>query len=438
MKLVNALRADSRIRLAISGAGGKTTALFQLARQLTPPVLISASTHLSLAQVLSSDHHVFWAGDQDIDFTSLKGVSVIMEQPISDDRVNGLPPQKLEQLRLFADQMGYPLLIEADGSRMRPLKAPASHEPPIPEWINTSLVIAGLSGIGRPLNEETVHRPELFSGLSGIPIGEPITIDGVLKVLCHAKGGLKNIPLQAKRVALLNQADNHELRSLAQEIVPGLQQFYHSVLISSLGTSGEVFAVHEKTAAIVLAAGASTRLGRPKALLEWQGKPLIQIIVGVAVRAGLSPVIVVIGAVRESIVEALRGLPVEFVINENWELGQSSSIKAGLAALPPYTGSVVFLLADQPRVTVDLLLTLVRTHATTLDPIMAPFVGGHRSNPVLFDAITFRELERLEGDVGGRAIFDRYPVTPIYWNDPRLLLDIDTEEDYKKLTDDIA
>jgi len=134
----------------------------------------------------------------------------------------------------------------------------------------------------------------------------------------------------------------------------------------------------------------------------------------------------------------LRGLPVEFVINENWELGQSSSIKAGLAALPPYTGSVVFLLADQPRVTVDLLLTLVRTHATTLDPIMAPFVGGHRSNPVLFDAITFRELERLEGDVGGRAIFDRYPVTPIYWNDPRLLLDIDTEEDYKKLTDDIA
>ncbi|MEJ5201046.1 MAG: selenium cofactor biosynthesis protein YqeC [Anaerolineales bacterium] len=436
MKLVNALRADAKIRLAISGAGGKTTALFQLARQLTPPVLVSASTHLSLAQVLNSDYHVFWSGDRNIDFNHLTGVSLIMGEPISDDRVNGLSLQKLEQLRLFADQMGYPLLIEADGSRMRPLKAPADHEPPIPEWVNTSLVVAGLSGVGRPLSEKTVHRPEVFSDLSGVSIGKPITIDGILKVLCDARGGLKNIPPQAKRVALLNQADNHELRSLAQEIVPGLQQFYHAVLISSLGTSGEVFSVHEKTAAIILAAGASTRLGRPKALLEWQGKPLIQIIASVAIRAGLSPVIVVIGAVREPILEALKGLSVEFVINENWELGQSSSIKAGLAALPPYTGSAVFLLADQPRITIDLLLTLVRTHATTLDPIMAPFVGGRRSNPVLFDAITFCDLERLEGDIGGRAIFEKYPVTPIYWNDPRLLLDIDTEEDYKKLTED--
>lgn len=438
MRLIDALRANAKIRLAITGAGGKSTALFQLARQFPPPVLVSSSTHLSVAQVQNSDQCIFWTDEQNIDFYAprLNGVSVVMGHPIGNDRVDGLSADKLDQLRIFADRMGYPLLIEADGSRMRPLKAPASHEPPIPDWVNTSLVVAGLSGLGLPLTEKVVHRSELFSELSGIPLGEIITPDGVLKVLCHPQGGLKNIPPQAKRVALLNQADNPEIRSLAQEIIPGLQQYYHSVLVASLGKSGEVFAVHEKTAAIILAAGASTRLGRPKALLEWQGRPLIQIIADVAIRAGLSPVIVVIGAVREPIMEALKGLPVQFVVNENWQSGQSSSLKAGIVALPPYTGSAIFLLADQPRITIDLLLTLVRTHSTSMNPILAPFVGGRRGNPVLFDAITFYELKRLEGDIGGRAIFDKFPVTPIYWNDPRLLLDIDTEEDYKKLTSD--
>ena len=99
-----------------------------------------------------------------------------------------------------------PLLVEADGSRRLPLKAPAPHEPVIPEWVNTVVVVAGLSGLGKLLDPAWVHRPEIFAHLSGLELNAPVTSDGLINVLTHPQGGLKDIPYGARRVALLNQA----------------------------------------------------------------------------------------------------------------------------------------------------------------------------------------------------------------------------------------
>jgi CTP:molybdopterin cytidylyltransferase MocA len=96
-------------------------------------------------------------------------------------------------------------------------------------------------------------------------------------------------------------------------------------------------------------------------------------------------------------------------------------------------GAAIFLLADQPQVPSTILNALTEKHAQTLAPIIAPLVAGRRANPVLFDRATFPNLMALTGDVGGRAIFSKYPVTYLPWHDESLLLDVDTPEDLLKL-----
>jgi molybdenum cofactor cytidylyltransferase len=104
-----------------------------------------------------------------------------------------------------------------------------------------------------------------------------------------------------------------------------------------------------------------------------------------------------------------------------------------LNALPANTGSVVFLLADQPQIPPDLVRALIEKHTRTLAPVIAPRVEGQRGNPVLFDRSTFPDLLALKGDTGGRAIFSRYPIEWIDWDDHNLLLDVDSEADYERL-----
>ena len=186
-------------------------------------------------------------------------------------------------------------------------------------------------------------------------------------------------------------------------------------------------------AAVILAAGAASRMGQPKLLLPWNGEPLICHAARTALAAGLAPVVVVTGAGASAVQTALLGLAVQLVYNPIWETGQSTSVRAGLNALPSQVQAVLFLLGDQPYVTVELIKELVKTYSATRPAILAPFVGEKRSNPVLFDRSTFDVLSRLQGDAGARSIFAQYPPQAMHWPDERLLLDIDTPQDYQRL-----
>jgi molybdenum cofactor cytidylyltransferase len=440
--LAKALRLSSVPCVAFVGAGGKSTALFQLARWLRPPVLVTSTTHLSTEQAGWGDRHILLLNPKDIPSMQellQAGVNVVTGSLAERDRFSGLDEASLEGLHRLADENRLPLLIEADGSRQRPLKAPGEHEPPIPTFVELVVVVAGMSGLGKPLDSAWVHRPETFASISTLRLGDEITVDAVSRVLLHGEGGLKNISPESRRVALLNQADDPDTQAKASALAGRLLPTYSAAVIGSLAgqtDKPEIFAVHEKISGIVLAAGGSARLGEPKQLLSWHGKSFVRHVTETAIMAGLDPVVVVTGAAHGPVEAALNGLPVSRVYNPNWESGQSSSVRAGLETLHPEVGAAIFLLADQPQLPVTLLRSMIELHASTLAPIIAPLVDGQRGNPVLFDRNTFPELEGLRGDTGGRALFSRYPITWLQWNDPHALLDVDTLEDYQRLLED--
>jgi molybdenum cofactor cytidylyltransferase len=434
--------------IAFIGSGGKTTAIFQLARELSggneskfprgaevrgESVIVSATTHMGDWQVSLADQHIIVNSEADLAGIEFQGVTLVTGPGQKDGRLQGVTNQVISWLYERAEKRQIPLLIEADGSRQRPLKAPGENEPAVPDFVDTVIVMAGLMGLGKPLLEEFIHRPEIYSALSGLAIGEPVLSEAILRVLTHPLGGLKNLPVEARKVMILNQADTPELQSAAQAMLESLLGSVDAVVIASL-TQHKIFAAYERVAGIILAAGEARRFGQSKQLLDWRGEPFVRAVAKTALDAGLSPVAVVVGANGDNVEAAVRDLPVKIVRNANWPRGQSSSIRAGLASLPEHTGSSIFLLADQPQVTTAVLRALVAQHASELFSVVAPLVMmEQRANPVLFDRTTFPDLLALEGDVGGRALFSKYEIEYLPWHDDSLLLDVDKPEDYPRM-----
>jgi molybdenum cofactor cytidylyltransferase len=442
VSFVRAMRASRTSSIAFTGSGGKTTALFRLAKELSKNslVIVSASSHIGEWQIALADKHLVVESSEALEDleSKLDGIALITGA-LDGDRTKPVDNDSLDRLNQFCKTRSIPLLIEADGSRQKPLKAWAEHEPPIPPFVEHVVEVVGLSGIGRPLNDENVHRAEIFSKLSDLEIGAIITPNTITHVLTHPEGGQKKIPVNARKTVLLNQADTAELQAIAHGMAHELLSSFHSVIVSSMAQE-KIYAVHEPVAGVVLAAGEAKRFGKSKQLLDWKGEAFVHAIARKALEAGLSPVVVIIGANGEHVAAAVKDLRVTIVNNNEWKSGQASSIKAGIkniTASPLETpGGAIFLLADQPQITPSILRALVEKYAEGLYPIVAPMVLDQRANPVLFDQITFSDLLSIEGDVGGRAIFHKHPVEYLPWHDDRMLLDVDTPEQYQRLISD--
>lgn len=162
---------------------------------------------------------------------------------------------------------------------------------------------------------------------------------------------------------------------------------------------------------VLLAAGASRRMGRPKQLLPVEGTPLVRRAAGIAVAAGLGPVFVVLGCRASVIAPALDGLPLHLVINESWSDGLGSSIRAGVRRaleLAPVPRGLVLALADQPGVTAAHLRRLAAMHRKTGRSIVATFSNGVLQPPVLFTPEWFPRLGQLGGDDGARKILGEH------------------------------
>lgn len=191
-----------------------------------------------------------------------------------------------------------------------------------------------------------------------------------------------------------------------------------------------------KIAGLLLAAGQSTRMGQPKQLLDWQGRPLVAHIAAEALASQLAGLTVVVGAAEAQVRAALRDLPVQIVTNPAYAEGLGSSLGAGLRALPADADAAMVLLVDQPLVTARLMNELIDAYRTAPAALaLVPVYRGQRGNPVIVAAALFAELQTLRGDTGARAVFNRY-ADQIVWhetNDPAVVTDADTPEAWRAL-----
>jgi molybdenum cofactor cytidylyltransferase len=443
MKLIDAFRVDAKTRLSIVGAGGKTSSLIRLGCEWPGICIAAATAHIGKNQIKCFKNHKILHSNFIFEGYRLSESTLFTGPEGNDNRLNGIEPQFWNELYRISEENDVPIFIEADGSKMKPLKAPAAHEPPIPDWVNHVVVSVGISVLGKPLAQEFVHRPEIFSSLTGLEMGKPVTWHAIFKMLTHPQGGLKNIPRYARKSVLLNQidslSDNTGLPTFCHQVL----SHYDSVIIAKLNNpseqddyskiNNEVICVEESIAGIILAAGNSSRMGQPKAFLNWKGEPFIRVCALQAISAGLDPVIIIAGQEYERIRNILQDIPVHVIHNPDWNEGQSSSIRTAINSIPKHAGGAIFQLVDQPHIPVALLRRLKYDHSRSLSPIVLPESIGRRANPVLFDRITFKSLSTIQGDVGGRVIFSQYPIKTIQWFDDSILIDVDTPDDYSRL-----
>jgi len=179
-----ALRAETSPCIAFVGAGGKTTAMFQLARSLPAPVIVTATSHLGAWQVELADHHIVSDSPGPLEELEhgLQGV-ILVTGGLDGDRTRPVDEELPAWLHEYCGYHAIPLLVEADGSRQKPLKAWADHEPAIPAFADQVVQVVGLSALGKPLQEQDVQRVEIFSRRSGLHPGGTITSDAILKTL---------------------------------------------------------------------------------------------------------------------------------------------------------------------------------------------------------------------------------------------------------------
>ena len=186
----------------------------------------------------------------------------------------------------------------------------------------------------------------------------------------------------------------------------------------------------------MLAAGASSRMGKPKQLLPYNGKNLLQHAVQEAANSNAAPVIVVLGANAGMLAKVIDEKNVCVIENMEWEEGMASSVRWGLNTLlkvEPEIDAVIFMVCDQPYISSSLLNDLIATQLKTGKLIVTSSYGASIGPPALFHKHIFPELLQLKGDIGARKIIQQnsHKVAAVFF--PKGNVDIDTKEDYEAL-----
>jgi probable selenium-dependent hydroxylase accessory protein YqeC len=213
VSLPDALMINKGGVISLVGAGGKTTLMFRLARDLSKKgaILTTTTTKIRVPSSDESSDVIFASTAPELldqakmllkkstrVFTAAKGIN-------DDQKLLGLKPEVID--RVWQSGIFNWIIVEADGAAQRPFKAPAHHEPVIAGSSKWVIALAGLDVVGRLLEESTVFRSKLFSKMTGIGMGEPITEGALAIVLARKNGIMKGSPLSARKIIFLNKAD---------------------------------------------------------------------------------------------------------------------------------------------------------------------------------------------------------------------------------------
>ena len=209
MMIYNALKLDLNNGEIISvvGGGGKTTTIFQLAKELkalNKKILITTTTAIYMPDEKEYDYLFL----NDIkDFSPNDGTISVWVQEVKEEKLMGVSLKKLDEIvekRIFDF-----ILVEADGAKKKPIKAPGEHEPVVTENTTKTIGVIGLDSLGKTIDEETVHRPEILIKITNTDLLDIIKADVIVKLVLEEEGLFKSS--KGEKILLLNKANDHDL-----------------------------------------------------------------------------------------------------------------------------------------------------------------------------------------------------------------------------------
>lgn len=441
--------------VAFVGGGGKTSLMFALAAALPGRTVVTTTTRIFAAQMrlapaVCAEDDLSRLGEH-----LARRDRCLVVGRVDGDKALGVDPALPARL-LTRPDVDY-VLVEADGSRMRPVKAPADHEPVIPPETTLLVPLAGIDALERPL-EVVAHRPERVRALlaeaeddagsaaagrespttSGDSFGDDrLTAAGLARLLTHPQGGLKGAPAGARVVPFINKVETAaqlEAAGRAAQLTLNHPRIERAVL-GAVRAAEPVVEVRRRVTAVVLAAGQSSRMGRNKLLLPWGETTVLGRVLATLKQTTVHDVLVVTGhdAARTAAVAAEAGVGV--IHNPDYAAGEMlSSLQTAVAALPPDRAAVLAVLADQPAVEVETIEALLAAYRRTPGELLAPVYEGRRGNPALIGRRYFAELMALPPGAAPRDLLRRRAadlrLIPVASDS--ILRDVDSNEAYER------
>lgn len=439
MKLHQAFEIVRGDVVAFVGAGGKTSTLIALGRELSAQgwrVLATTTTRIGEDQLRLMPHTMYYHAAPDAISSALtEHQFVFLYETIQRQKVYGPNAEWLRQLLDTVDSDV--LLIEADGARGMPFKAPFEHEPVIPQESSLVIPVVSLSVLGQPFDEAHVYNPQAMTEKYGFFPGTRVKSPWVAQVLRDEELGLRGVPDHARVVALLNHTpERGYLRGRARLIARLALQSprIDGVVLGTVGTDEPIYEVQRTVGAVVLAAGMSTRMGVPKVLLPWgEQETIIGSIVDKLTRARVEPIIVVTGHQSDAVKAALQSFDVKFVYNRAYKTGEMlSSLKAGLKAMPAHISAAMVVLGDQPRLEPKVIYQVLNAYAEGKGTIVAPSFEQRRGHPILISRRYWPELAALDDGGAPRDVINAHQdqIAYVDVDTDSVLRDVDTPEDY--------
>jgi molybdenum cofactor cytidylyltransferase len=444
MRLRQALNVQRGDIVAFTGAGGKTSALTRLAKELTQEgwrVLCTTTTRISVdeielcpAQISLSPHAL---RPEAISRALTQYGSVFLYSKIQGEKVAGITDDMINRLIDTVDSDV--VLIEADGARRLPFKAPKAHEPAVPSFASLVVPVAGYDVIGQPLDAEHVYNPAAMIDRFGYLEGEKVRGPWLASALRDEELGLKNVPPSARIVALLNKVpytSTHRARARTISRLMLLQPRINAVAVGSVQNSNPIMESNRRIAVIILAAGMSTRMGRSKVLLPWDNnRPIIKVIVDRVKRMKFEDLVVVTGHMADQVSSALSHDPVRLVHNRDYREGDMlSSLQTGLRALAPEVSAALIVLGDQPMLDNRVVLQVINAYLEGKGSIVAPSFQNRRGHPLLIDRKFWSEILELPHGGAPRDVINAHndEIAYVTVDNDSILRDIDTPTDYEE------
>jgi molybdenum cofactor cytidylyltransferase len=406
--------------VAVVGGGGKSNAVFRLAKDAHAATgcraIITHTARIARFQDGWAPAFVEAAEGAELPWPAIAAALdahgyLLLTGPIVGDRRKGITPAQVDELARRAAELGVGLIAaEADGSKMRPVKAPDSHEPVVPASTTHLLPIIGLDAIGALIDGRGVHRPELVRAVLGLDPVAPVRLTPahVAQLLTASAGGGKARPAAAALIPLLNKADT-PLRLIYGRLTAHLlaTMGYSSLVAALLNEGPPVIERWGPVATVVLAAGGSTRLGRPKAGGAGAGRADGRARRGACPcrprLARWSPSPAPMPARRDGGAGSRRASARKSRLAPNLSLGRAGwpgSLHTALAALPPRDAGRHLPARGPALCSTRCCCGGWCRRGATARQIAAPprWSGQLRGAPSLFDRTFFGELATVTGD----------------------------------------